>query len=158
MDPFTIWLKPRRVVYLAVDTWAATESLMQGLEWLGFSTKSFSLQDLKWVKLRSTQTNSQWKFVGTFRRVPDRSCFPNITPYCLIQPLYNLYISGIRYDMCVLYISRVLSEGYPTFPFDNSHGVCKFINIIYTFLKINGRNMSSWKFGLDHFPFQMGDL
>ena len=38
----------------------------------------------------------------------------NITPYCPIQPLYNPYIGGI----CG-YISRVLSQGYPTFPFDN---------------------------------------
>ena len=37
----------------------------------------------------------------------------NITPYCPIQPLYNPYIGGI----CG-YISRVLSQGYPTFPFD----------------------------------------
>ena len=36
----------------------------------------------------------------------------NITPYCPIQPLYNPYIGGI----CG-YISRVLAQGYPTFPF-----------------------------------------
>ena len=39
------------------------------------------------------------------------SCSPNITPYCLIQPLYNSYIG----DIC-WYISRVLSQGTQLFP------------------------------------------
>ena len=38
----------------------------------------------------------------------------NITPYCPIQPLYKPYIGGRCW-----YVSRVLSQGYPTFPFDN---------------------------------------
>ena len=40
------------------------------------------------------------------------SCSQNITPYCPIQPLYNPYIGGICW-----YISRVLSQGNPTFSF-----------------------------------------
>ena len=43
------------------------------------------------------------------------SCSPNITPYCLIQPLYNSYIGGICW-----YISRVLSQGTQLFPFNLS--------------------------------------
>ena len=43
------------------------------------------------------------------------SCSPNITPYCPIQPLYSPYIGGICW--C---ISRVLSQRYPTFPFEKS--------------------------------------
>ena len=34
----------------------------------------------------------QRETLGNFGRVPDRSCSPNITPYCPIQPLYNPYI------------------------------------------------------------------
>ena len=41
------------------------------------------------------------------------NCSQNITPYCPIQPLYNPNIGGI----CG-YRSRVLSQGYPTFPFE----------------------------------------
>ena len=58
-------------------------------------------------------THFQREIWGTLGKVPDRSCSQNITPYCPIKPLYNPYIGGICW-----YISRVLSHGYPAFPFD----------------------------------------
>lgn len=54
------------------------------------------------------------------------SCSPNFTPYCGIQPLYTLYnpyIGGVCW-----YVSRVLSHGYPTFPFD-----CMSIFLFYIY-------------------------
>ena len=86
-------------------------------------------------------------------------CSPNITPYCPRQPLYNPYIWQIF---------RVLSQGYPTF----RHNTLQVTIISPTFrrhfwvddlpsipswdmliswnkthLKINGWNMSSWRWG-----------
>ena len=58
-------------------------------------------------------THFQREIWGALGKVPDRSCSQNITPYCPIKPLYNPYIGGICW-----YISRVLSHGYPTLPFD----------------------------------------
>ena len=43
-------------------------------------------------------------------------CSQNIAPCCLKNNHYNPYIGGICWIM--LNISRVLSQGYPTFPFD----------------------------------------
>ena len=41
------------------------------------------------------------------------SCSQHIAPDSPLQPVYNRYIGGICW-----YISRVLSLGYPTLPFD----------------------------------------
>ena len=53
----------------------------------------------------------------TYLVVESREVFPPILPKILpyTQPLYNPYIG----DTC-WYISRVLSQGYPTFPFDKT--------------------------------------
>ncbi len=51
------------------------------------------------------------------------SCSQNIAPYCPIQPLYNSYIGDIFW-----YISRVLSQRYPTFSF------AIYININITYI------------------------
>ena len=57
------------------------------------------------------------------------SCSPIITPCCPIEPLYNPYIGGICW-----YICRVLSQGYPTFPFDT----CKVYTCIYIYTQFFG--------------------
>ena len=54
------------------------------------------------------------------------SCSQNITPYCPIKPLYNPYIGGICW-----YISRVLSQGYPTCPFDIKLGLFERWVMVY---------------------------
>ena len=54
------------------------------------------------------------------------SCSPIITPCCPIDPLYNPYIGGICW-----YICRVLSQGYPTFPFEKYHNLHKSNHIKY---------------------------
>ena len=63
----------------------------------------------------------------------------NITPYCPIQPLYNPYIGGI----CG-YISRVLSQGYPTFPFEI------IVSVLIFLLPWHGHH-DFWCFTLDSF-------
>ena len=50
---------------------------------------------------------------------------PRIAPYCPIQPLSNTCLGGICW-----YISGVLSQGYPTFPFELNPGW--FIGILNT--------------------------
>ena len=65
-------------------------------------------------KLTSKQASIKGKMWVPLGEYPS-SRSQNITPYCPIQPLYNQYIGGI----CG-YISRVLSQGYPTFPFESS--------------------------------------
>ena len=66
-----------------------------------------------WSPWNLNLTSVKGKIWVPLGRCPS-SCSQHITPYCPIQPLYNPYIGGIGW-----YISRVLSQGYPTFPFES---------------------------------------
>ena len=96
----------------------------------------------KWVVWDSNRgSQSQRETLGTFGRVPDRSCSQNMgPPYCPIQPLYNLYIGGICW-----YISRVLAQLFPL-PIPIHSG------------KLTFWSQKSWRWMEDDYPFQRGDF
>ena len=87
----------------------------------------------------------------------------NISPYCPKQPLYRPYMGGICW-----YISRVLSQGYPTFFFDICVWICcdpqldsEFLCIKPTFLfliwaPITLAHTQPWVFRFWVFPNLIG--